>query len=224
MRGPFTLAAHGRSNNGNAGAGERTTHTNTFTTHTRAHPAIALCLSGPFAISVCSLFPFHPRVPCIEALPAIFIQKQRRGRGRNCNVVEGRGNQIPVAKSRTIKVQHKRGRETCRRTPHLPRGRVRGLGKGLHTEPGSRLSERTTAQQQRRLVWQLPIPFWSPGVRPFAPPGPLEAALGGRLWRPYSCISFAHVRVLQMGKGKHRDAPPAISEDISCESSGRISL
>ncbi|KAK1489638.1 hypothetical protein CTAM01_11077 [Colletotrichum tamarilloi] len=238
------LAAHGRSNNGKAGAEGKENHTHRhITTHTRAHPTIALCLSGPFAISVPSLFSSNPppplRVPCIEALPAIFIQKQRRGRGRNCNVVEGEGER-GAAKSRSPS----RGRSGCS-TSEGEGSRNVQEDTSSATRKSARLGEgetaaaahrgwlkkflellRTTAQQQQMLLFgSSPIPIRSQVCAPFAPPGPIEAALGGRLWRPYSCISFAHVRVLCNGsKANTVTAASYFGGGISCESSsGRIS-
>ncbi|UQC85730.1 uncharacterized protein CLUP02_11229 [Colletotrichum lupini] len=210
------LAAHGRSNNGKAAAR-------------------LLFLSLP-------CFPPTPpplRVPCIEALPAIFIQKQRRGRGRNCNVVEGEGER-GAAKSRPPS----RGRSGCSTSEgEGPRNVQEGTSSA--TRKSARLGEeetaaaahrgwfkkfpellRTTAQQQQMVLFgSSPIPIRSQVCAPFAPPGPVEATLGGRLWRPYSCISFAHVRVLCSGsKANTVTAASYFGGGISCESSsGRIS-
>ncbi|KAK1717350.1 uncharacterized protein BDZ83DRAFT_30572 [Colletotrichum acutatum] len=119
------------------GRERRTTHTDTLL-RIHAHIPPSLCASAARLLfpSLPCFPPTLPRVPCIEALPAIFIQKQRRGRGRNCNVVEGeRGGGQPnpgrqVADDQVAAQAKGEGRKTCRKTPHLPRGRVRGLGTG----------------------------------------------------------------------------------------------
>ncbi|KAK1468448.1 hypothetical protein CMEL01_00215 [Colletotrichum melonis] len=238
------LAAHGRSNNGKAGAeGKRTTHTDTLL-RIHAHIPPSLCASAARLLFLSlPCFPPNPppllRVPCIEALPAIFIQKQRRGRGRNCNVVEGEGER-GAAKSRSPS----RGRSGCSTSEgEGPRNVQEGISSA--TRKSARLGEgetaaaayrgwlkkfpellRTTAQQQQMVLFgSSPIPIRSQVCAPFAPPGPIEATLGGRLWRPYSCISFAHVRVLCNGsKANTVTAASYFGGGISCESSsGRIS-
>ncbi|EXF77604.1 hypothetical protein CFIO01_11681 [Colletotrichum fioriniae PJ7] len=170
-----------------------------ITTHTRAHPTIALCLSGPFAISVPSLFPSQPplRVPCIEALPAIFIQKQRRGRGRNCNVVEG-GQPNPGRQVADDQVAAQaRARVEKRAGGHLicHEEECEAWGRGCFCTPSlaQEIPEllRTTAQQQKMgLFGSSPSQF---GAR-CAPLRPSWSLLR----RPWAAVFGGHIHASRL--------------------------
>ncbi|KAK1489720.1 hypothetical protein CCUS01_14664, partial [Colletotrichum cuscutae] len=219
--------------------GKRTTHTDTLL-RIHAHIPPSLCASAARLLFLSLPSPPPPFAYRVSKLFPLSLSKSRGAAAAGTATLWRGGSERGAAKSRSPS----RGRSGCSTsegegprnvqegTSSAPRKSAR-LGEGetaaaAHRGWLKKFPEllRTTAQQQQMVLFgSSPIPIRSQVCAPFAPPGPIEATLGGRLWRPYSCISFAHVRVLRNGsKANTVTAASYFGGGISCESSsGRIS-
>ncbi|KAK1491682.1 hypothetical protein CABS01_12006, partial [Colletotrichum abscissum] len=203
--------------------GKRTTHTDTLL-RIHAHIPPSLCASAARLLFLSlPCFPPTPPPPSravyrsssrylypkAEARPRPELQRCGGG-GR-----EG-GSQIPVAKSRTIRLQHKRGRGAEKRVGrhlicHKEECEAWGRGDCCCCTPRlaqeiSRATPYNGATATDGLVWQLPHPNSEPGVRPLRP----SWACRGNLGRPSLAAIFMHLvcpckSTLQWKQGKHRD-------------------
>ncbi|KAL4411478.1 hypothetical protein CABS03_05903 [Colletotrichum abscissum] len=187
---------------------EREPHTPTHyyaytrTSHHRSVPQRPVCYFCPFLVFLQPPPPFACRV---SKLFPLSLSKSRgaaaagtatlwRGRARGGQPNPGR----QVADDQVAAQARARGRETCRKAPHLPQGRVRGLGKGrlllLHTEAGSRNFQSYSVQRRNSNRWScLAAPPSQFGAR-CAPPSPLL----GLSRQPWAAVFGGHIHASRL--------------------------
>lgn len=160
----------------------RATHTDTLL-RIHAHIPPSLCASAARLLFLSlPCFPLNPPSACrVSKLFPLSLSKSRGAAAAGTATLwrGGGGNQIPVAKSRTIRLQHKRGRElrnVQEDTSSATRKSAR-LGEGGASAHRAWLKKFQSYSVQRRnsrrwACLAAPHPNSEPGVRPFAPPGP----------------------------------------------------